>query len=202
MNTQVARKLHERRYRSSPVMTTGELLNLIGSDGIQEALLNRWIVPDPDTGFLTLNTGGGKLLELENACRCSKCSNMACDCVVEQETPVGQTMIMRESFKGFGLTSPSTQSPTSPPVMPRPQTPTAPTSHVDTAKAAPQMLSQDRPPRIGDNVTVAEDNVAYVGTVGTVGTDGRYRINFGTEKPKMNRDYGPNEIQVINKEAL
>lgn len=192
MNIIVARKLHERRFRASPVMTTGELVNLIGSDGIQEALLNRWLVPDTDTGFLTLNTGGGKLRELEEACRC-RCGKLDCACEAAIEDKQVFTMPMRENFAGFGLTSPGGAGGAAPAMMPRPQAPSTPT--------APQAPVDKDAPQIGDDAMVSEDGKAYTGKVASIGQDGRFRISFGSEKPNMHRDYSPNELKLLNKAA-
>jgi len=192
MNIHVARKLHERRFRAAPVMTTGELLNLIGSDGLQEAMLNRWIVPDPDSGLLTLNTGGGKLLELESACRC-KCGKTDCACGAEGEAGQTYTMPMREAFAGYGLERPPTASGGSggaAPMLPRPQAAATPTTPSDPKTTTPQ---------IGDDVMVAEQDKTFTGKVASVAQDGRIRISFGSDKPTMNRDYGFNEVRVVDK---
>jgi len=190
MNINVARKLHERRFRAAPIVTTGELLNLIGSAGMQEALLNRWIVPEPDSGMLMLNSNGGKMLELENACRC-KCGKTDCACepeVIESSS----TMPMREAFSGFGLERPPTASmtPTAAPMMPRAATPATPTTTSDPKANAPQ---------IGDEAMVAEQDKTFTGKVASISQDGRIRLSFGSEKPTMNRDYGFNEVRVLNK---
>lgn len=174
-------------------MTTGELINLIGSDGIQEALLNRWLVPDPDTGFLTLNTGGGKLQELESACHCY-CGKTDCACAMETEKPLMHTIPLRENFAGFGIPhpAPSAGITVNTPVMPRQQAPQAPTSPAPQSNGAPQ---------IGDSVMVGENGKTFNGVVGTVGQDGRYKISFGNDKPPMDREYSANELRLINKQA-
>lgn len=171
-------------------MTTGELLNLIGSDGLQEAMLNRWVVPDPDSGLLTLNTGGGKLLELENACRC-RCGKMECACGAEGEAGQTSTMPMREAFAGFGLERPPTASMTpTAPMLPRPQAAATPTTPSDPKTTTPQ---------IGDDAMVAEQDKTFTGKVASISQDGRIRLSFGSEKPTMNRDYGFNEVRVVDK---
>ena len=187
MNINTARKLQERRYRASPVVTTGELINLIGNDGLQEALNRRWIVPDQDTGFLTLNFNGGKLVELESACRC-QCGKTDCACPEVNEGAASTVMPMREAFAGFGLPMPSS-TPTNPPAaVSVPRTPATP-----TAPAAPGQAS----PQIGDDAVVTEDGKTFTGKVASVSQDGRYRMSFGGTKPNMDRDYGPNELRTL-----
>lgn len=175
-------------------MTTGELINLIGSDGIREALLNRWLVADNDTGFLTLNTGGGKLLELENACRCD-CGSLTCECEVSAPSTQSTVMPMREAFAGFGLPHPGGGSPTGapPPMTPRPL------AQQTGAPVKPVTGPDSKNPEIGDDTTVVDNGQAYTGKVATVGQDGRYRVSFGNNKPPMDRDYGPDELRVVGK---
>lgn len=190
MNISVARKLHERRFRASPIVTTGELLNLIGSDGVQEALLNRWIVPEESSGMLMLNMNGGKMVELESACRCH-CGSTTCECKEALGESVMTTMPMREAFAGFGLERPPTggMTPTAP-IMPRQQPVATPTSSTVTQNAAPQ---------IGDEAMVAEQDKTFTGKVASISQDGRVRLSFGSDKPSMNRDYGFNEVRVVDK---
>ena len=65
MNTTIiARKINERRHRPNPVITTGEVLSIVGSAGMQEAIQRNWLVPDLDTGYLMVNFNAGKLVEL------------------------------------------------------------------------------------------------------------------------------------------
>jgi len=195
MNINVARKLHERRFRSSPVVTTGELINLIGSEGLQEALLNRWVVPDMETGFLTLNANGGKMQELESACRCA-CGKMDCACAPVVESAQVYTMPMRENFAGPGLSSPSAPAAAGSPtggastMMPRPQTPTGP------APAGPA----PKQPRVGDPAVVEQDGRTYQGEISNVEADGRVRLRWSGAKPSGDRAYGPNEFLIADKQ--
>lgn len=192
MNTKTARKLYERRYRTSPVLTTGELLNAIGSDGIQEALQNRWLVPDVDTGFLTLNTDGGKLTELAEACRCTQCAATQCDCVEQVAESASLAMPMREAFAGFGLTSPrayngDTGAAHGSPMVTVPRT---------TAPAEPS--SRPSQLRTNDDVVVRDKDRDYVGKVASIGQDGRMRLRFDDDnKPDMDREYNPNEVKPL-----
>lgn len=191
MNIHVARKLHERRFRTSPVVTTGEMLNLIGSDGLQEALLNRWVVPENESGMLMLNMHGGKMIELENACRC-RCGSLDCACGPETIGESMTAMPMREAFAGFGLERPPAAGNPTPTqaVMPRPQQPMGPTAAVSAPANSPQ---------IGDEAMVTEQNKTFTGKVASVSQDGRYRLSFGSDKPSMDRDYGFNELRVVDK---
>jgi hypothetical protein len=192
MNISIARKLHERRFRASPVMTTGELLNLIGSDGIQEALEKRWLVADELTGLLTLNTGGGKLLELESACKCKDCGKTDCDCAEKDvtESRVMPTSI-REAFAGYGLSRPEGAS-----------TPTGGTPMVQTdttPKAPTSPVAQPRKPfRVGEPASVSVEGNTYNGEISNFEADGRVRLRFKGDKPPQDRSYAPGEFMVTD----
>jgi hypothetical protein len=191
MNMLVARKLHERRYRPNPVMTTGELLNLIGSDGMQEALDRRWLVPDADTGFLTLNLHGGKLVELEAACHCESCGKTACDCGEKGEAGQLSTMPMREAFAAFGVTRPGGIGAAQQPTPTTPQGPTTPTPTTPTTPL-PKTYRQ------GDPVMVEQDKTMYQGEVSGFEPDGRIRVRWRGARPPEDRAYGPGEFLVTD----
>lgn len=189
MNTTIARKLNERRYRPNPVLTTGELLSMIGSDGVQEALNRRWLVPDNETGFLTLNMHGGKLVELENACRCV-CGKTDCACDIPDERP-STVMPMREAFAGFGVSRPGT--PTGGASQPTPMSRVPDPVPTQQTPAAPRQF------RVGDPATVEQDNVAYQGEISGFEPDGRVRLRWKGQRPPSDRAYGPGEFIVKDK---
>lgn len=190
--TRIARTINERRHRPNPVITTGELISSIGSDGMQEALNRNWLIPDNDTGFLMVNYNAGKLAEIAEACKCKSCGKCDgdCDCGCQDDKPKSKTMPkgLRESiYEAWGGPGVGTaQQSGGTPMVPRPQS-NSPTTPQDK-----------NPPRVGDEVMVADDGKTYSGKVSTVGQDGRYRISFGANKPKMDRDYGPNQMQKVS----
>lgn len=190
MKIALARLLIERSRRPSPVITTGELLASVGPAGIQAALESTWLVPDLDSGALMINLNGGKLDEIREACVCASCSSSTCSCAESSPQGSDQAMplSMREAWAGIGIGSGSS-TPTSSPAVPRPQ-PTSPTS--PGPKAAPQ---------IGDDVLVADEGESYTGKVASVGHDGRYRLSFASKKPRMDREYSPNEIRPVTSAA-
>jgi hypothetical protein len=191
MNIQVARKLHERRFRPNPVMTTGELLNLIGSEGMQEAIDKRWLVPDQDTGFMMLNFHGGKLLELESACICEKCRKTDCSCEKAAEDKPAFTMVMREAFAGFGVSRPGT--PTGGPSQPAPMT-----RHPDPTPTS-QSPAPPRSYRTGEPVMIEQDKVTYQGEISGFEPDGRVRVRWSGQRPPEDRAFGPGEFLVTDK---
>ena len=188
----LARALNERRHRPSPTITTGELLVSVGEAGMQEALQRNWLVPDLDSGFLMLNTNAGKLAEITECATCRKCTSLTCACTVDEAAPVGTAMApsMRESWAGVGVgtgrgtvSTPTDSS--SGPSMPR------------TPQTTPTAPKTDENPQIGDDVMVTEDGKTFTGKVSTLGQDGRYRLSFGSSKPRMDREYNSNEIRKL-----
>ena len=195
MNMIVARKLHERRFRPCPVLTTGEVLNMIGSEGMQEALERRWLVADMDNGLLTLNLHGGKLLELENACRCH-CGKTDCACAEAAEVKPSTMMPMREVFAGPGIparqSSPAPTSAGQPPAMQVPRTRTI--SRTPTSPVVPH----HRMPQKGDEALVPEGNRTLKATVQGLDDKGNVQLSFTGEQPSTKRDYGAWDLQIVN----
>lgn len=189
MNIIFARKLHERRFRPNPVMTTGELLALIGDDGLREALNSRFLVPDMDSGFLTLNLHGSKLAELESACRCGACGKTDCGCSPVAETGQVSTMPMREAFAAFGVSRPG-----------NPTDSTQPTPMLRTPDPTPtqQVPSNPKQYRVGDPAAVQQDNVTYKGEISSFEPDGRIRMRWSGQRPPNERSYGPGEFLVTD----
>lgn len=63
-NEQVAYLVLKRRNTMNPIVMIGEMHNLLGADGFQFALENRWIVPDYATGDLQITENTGILEEI------------------------------------------------------------------------------------------------------------------------------------------
>ena len=58
----------------NPVVMQGEMLAALESEGLQEALQRRWLVPDPSTGFLLVSQDQSKVIEMrEVAESCGEC---------------------------------------------------------------------------------------------------------------------------------
>jgi hypothetical protein len=188
MNTlSIARALDSRRHNASPLLVKSELLATIGSDGLSEALNNGWIVPDYESGYLAINTNLARLAELESACRCKKCGKKDCKCADTKEKQCAAAPAsLRENWSGIGLSRPPTSLNGSSNFVPRSPTPSISSSE-----------PQDKP-RIGDDVTVADDGKSYVGKIASVSDDGRYRLSFAGDKPKMDREYNQNEVRSLN----
>lgn len=191
--TALARILNERRLRASPVVTTGELITSIGSEGMQEALAKQWLVPDHETGYLMVNLNGGKIAEIGEACKCGTCGKPDCKCESANSLVDSSTAMpnhMREAWAGAGIGRGSDNMSGGNTVMPRPA-PISPTTTPAPAK-----------PGVTDPVMVVDDNgESVVGAVSDVEQDGRLRVKFGDHKPRMDRPYNPSELRPVQPNA-
>jgi hypothetical protein len=61
---EIAKAILERRNRMTHVIMPGEINAEIGPDGVREALDQRWLVPDTDSGFLCATNDLGKIEEM------------------------------------------------------------------------------------------------------------------------------------------
>lgn len=188
MNTQeIAQTILERRNRMNPVIMNGEMIGLLGAEGMQEALQRRWLVPDMDTGHLQVSNDLAVVEELRS--------------VAATPAPKQEESIVADPTHNIALShahrcidellAPGTGHDNSAPF--RPQAPATPASTRPAAATTPA--------GVGDEVLVAEGGKTYTGTIGAVGNDGKYKVTFGTEKPPVNRDYGMNEFQVTKRAA-
>lgn len=197
MSTQkIAQFMIERRGRSMPVVTTGDVLSNIGSEGLQEALTRRWLVPSQDTGLLQINTDLVRVSEMQEAAgtpdaEAKIAESSSASFVLEHAS---RTPIFEISAPGTGRPGPTLAraTPTAPPPPAAPAAPAAP-----SPAAGPSSNGQAGNYGIGSDVTVAEDGRSYTGKIAARTPEGRYRVSFGAgSKPPVSRDYNPNEMQT------
>ena len=176
MNTQeIAQALWTRRQQN-PIVMQGELQAQLGGEGFAEAVANRWVVPDYDTGGLTVTLNAAQAQSLQQAAQ------------QESVDPAHNTALSHASRPLQELNYPGTGHDGGA-RMPRPAAPTSPTP------------KQAAPPQIGDDVMVAEEGQSYTGKVQTVKPDGRYTLSFGNTKPPKMRDYSPEELRMVGAAA-
>jgi len=71
---EIAQALLQRRNAMNPIVIQGEMLATLESEGLQEALQRRWLVPDPSTGFLLVNQDAAKVQEMRQVAEhCGHC---------------------------------------------------------------------------------------------------------------------------------
>jgi hypothetical protein len=178
MNTQeIANALWTRRQQN-PIVMQGELQAQLGGEGFAEAVANRWVVPDYDTGGLTVTLNAAQAQSLEAAAKATHESVSESHDLALRHS--GRTL-MEINAPGLGPNSGGA-------AMPRPPAPATPTTPI---------TQQTKRPQIGDDVMVAEQGKSFTGKVQTMKPDGRYVLSFGNTKPPMDRDYGPDELRMV-----
>lgn len=188
----IARFVQERRRRASPVVMNGEVIEAIGADGLQSALEHRWLVPDPESGFLQVTAESTRVAEIEE---------VAATPAVEESTTASSdalaTLVMEHAGRSYGNLSevgaPGTGKPGPG------YTPTAPAASAPVVPpAAPTPTTAPRTSAgIGDDVTVAEEGRSYTGKVSSRDpATGQMRISFGPDqRPTVDRAYRDDEVQ-------
>lgn len=204
----------------NPVVMQGEMLAALESEGLQEALQRRWLVPDPDTGFLLVSQDQNKVNEMRE--------------VVEQNNPAKKDVIevkeewtkswerpnashqfaMNHSDRNISeLLSPGTGHDSGSSLrVPPPATPTGRPAMPPTAPPAAAAGASTRPPSapnanlspatgragIGDNVMVMPgganpaESQTYTGKV-TKSANGMVTVAFGNTE----REFPENEVKLV-----
>lgn len=199
---EIAQVILTKRNSMNPLIQQGQMVNELGSDGLQEALRRRWLIPDMDSGFLQVNSQLGVVEELRsNAKMCEKCECEKCECEKRQQESDTQTpshqLVMEHAhcgpsvFQGViqEMMTPGTghdSAASSPAAPPKPAAPASPTS------ARPES------PEVGDSVIVTQEGKTYTGVVGSM-KDGRYTVSFGTDKPSRPMEYRPEQVRLVSK---
>jgi len=66
MNTaDIAKTVLERRTRMSPIVFQGEMHEVLGADGLAEALQRRWLIPNQESGYLQVTNDEGVVEEMK-----------------------------------------------------------------------------------------------------------------------------------------
>lgn len=197
MTTQeIARYIHERRLRASPIILPGEAIAIIGSEGLQEALDRRWLVPDHDSGYLQVTGDMARVAEITETAAAepvveSTIENASAGLVMEHARRDGRGVIHEIAAPATGKPAPG-------------YTPTTPTTTPAAAAAAPAAVNptapRQVPANIGDDVTVAEEGRTYAGKVQSRDPQGGgVRISFGPDqRPPVDRSYRDDEIRLTN----
>lgn len=184
MNIQkLAEFLLERRRRASPIVLTGEVINAVESEGLQEALQRRWLVADPDTGNLQITTNFAHIGEMESVAATPPSEEQ----VVESEAT---DLAMRHAQRRIDeIAAPATGKPA--PTMGNPAPAPAPSAPPPADPTKPSGFG------VGDDVMIAQEGKTYTGKVASVTPQGRYRLSFGPDRPGMDRDYEANEVRHV-----
>ncbi len=197
---QIAQTLLNRRNAMNPVVMQGEMINALGSDGLQEALSRRWLVPDETTGFLLVSQDMTRIADMRKVAEEKSDKAPVAENKSAWDRPwpapnASHDFAVRHSVRPLNeLLSPATGHDTESPLRAAPPaTPTAPPSTV-----APAGMQK---PEVGDEVVVvskptagATESQTYTGKVSSA-ANGLVKINFGNAE----REYPESEVKILKK---
>ncbi len=180
---EIAKIILERRARMNPTVMQGEMLTVLGEEELCEALAKRWLIPDYDSGYLTVTNQDSAVMEMQEAAALPDAAPAPDTLKESRSVSMGhasRTIISEIAAPGTGGPSPGFSAP------PPPATPTS------SAPPNPNSAS------IGDDVTIVDNNKSYQAKVQKQQPNGKYRLSFGNEKPGMvDRDYSADELKVM-----
>jgi hypothetical protein len=190
---EIAKAILERRNRMTHVIMPGEINAEIGPEGVQEALNERWLVPDMESGFLCATNDLGKIEEMR------KLASMKPEEYAPEPIPVREShdaslthtlrrnVIQEIAAPGTGGQSPgltAVAQPQSAPMM-QPATPAA--TPQPSAPAAPAAPAQGGF-AVGTPVTVSRGGASASGMIEKLMPDGRYKLGFGADQKPIPGD--------------
>jgi hypothetical protein len=154
-----------QRQNSSPVIMSGTLRAEIGHDNFALALEKRWVVPNEESGELSVSSDQATLNEMRKlAAEVAKP-----DPVSEQQAPY-MTRIFSNNVKRISVVQ------------------------RDGGLFEDNPQDQNKT-KIGDQVVVAEEGKAYSAVVQSQNPDGSYTLSFGSAKPRTPRNYKSEELR-------
>lgn len=211
---EIAKVILERRARMTHVIIPGEINSVIGADGVSEALRDRWLVPDTDSGYLCVTNEPHKVQEMiELAGSKPEDALKAAPILVTDSHDISlahtkrRHLVQEIAAPGTGQPSPGLSSiaepqppmnPAQPPVAGTaapvaPAAPAAPIAAGGGGGGAPGLA-------VGSAVTVARQGVAANGVIEKLLPDGRYSIGYGADvrsKPPGDNVFSKDEMTLV-----
>ena len=183
---EIAKAILERRNRLTHVIMPGEITAQIGPDGVAEALKQRWLVPDADSGFLCASNE----LAVVEAMR--KIAEMKPEAYTPEAIPVSEghdfSLLHTKRRSIVEIAAPMTggASPGLSTVGQPPQPPQPPQSGQSGGYA------------VGTPVTVARQGKSSQGVIEKMMPDGRFQIGFGADqqRPQGDNVFSKEEVSV------
>lgn len=187
---EIAKAILERRNRMTHVIMPGEINAEIGPDGVREALNERWLVADMESGFLCATNDLGKIEEMR------KLASMKPEEYAPEAIPVRESHdasllhTRRRTINEIAAPATGGQSPgltsVAQPQSPPPMQPAAPAT-------APQPAAPAAPPAqggfaVGTPVTVSRGGASASGMIEKLMPDGRYKLGFGPDQKPIPGD--------------
>jgi hypothetical protein len=186
---EIAQTILERRARMNPTVMQGEMLTVLGEDGLSEALSRRWLTADYESGYLQVANNESAVIEMQEIAALpdpkpepdqlgeSRAASLLH--ATRARASIMEASVLSEiAAPGTGRPSPSFT----------PQAAASPT-------AAPA-ANPNAPYNIGDDATVVENGKTYQGKVSS-NQGGRYKISFGGGERPSAREYAANEISRV-----
>lgn len=186
---EIAKAILERRNRMTHVILPGEITAEIGPDGVSEALKERWLVPDADSGYLCATNDLAKVEEMRKLA----------DMKPEQYQP--EAISVTESHDSVLMhTRRRSITEIAAPATGKPDPAAAPAAPAAPAPTVSQAAPAQGQPGIGSAVTVARNGVSATGMIEKLLPDGRYKVGFAAgqqQRPPGDDIYSKDEVTVV-----
>lgn len=195
---EIAQIVLERRARMNPTVMQGEMLTVLGEEGLSEALSRRWLVPNFESGYLQVSNHEMAVNEMREQAalpeptpepdRLGESRNISIQHSIRARANIMEASVLSEiAAPGTGRPSPGFSG------APAPATPMS-SAPVPPPSAAPGGAAGSY--NIGDDVAVVENGKSFQGKVQT-NNGGRFKVSFGGGERPADRDYAPNELRRV-----
>ncbi len=194
---EIAKAILERRSRMTHIILPGEISAAIGPDGVSEALRQRWLMPDTDSGYLCVSSDPAIIEALHKTAE-MKPKQYAPDGVSVSEGHDFSLLHTHRSHAIHEIAAPMTGQPSpglstlsQPPQTPQaPQAPQAPQSQASSGQGGYT---------IGMPVTVARQGLKSTGVIEKLMPDGRFQVGFAADqkKPQGDNIFSATEVSVV-----
>jgi len=203
---EIAKAIIERRNRMTHIIMPGDINAAIGPDGVAEALKERWLVVDQESGCLSATNDLHKVEEMR------KLAEMPPDSYRPESVQAsgGHDLALQHTKRKIainevappatGQPSPGLTSIAQPNnVPPQPHQPPPPSPAV-----APSAGGAQGPFTVGTPVTAARQGISANGVIEKLLPDGRYSVGYPatvTQKPPGDNIFSKEEISPVQQKA-
>lgn len=207
---EIAKAILERRNRMTHVIMPGDINAAIGPDGVAEALKERWLVPDTDSGFLCATNDLVKVEEMRKIAQVKPEDYKPEPILVTEGHDLSLLHTNRrrslneiaapatgKDSPGLGaIAQPQShdQTPSPASVMPQPQPPAAPQAPAPVSAPAAGGFG------IGSPVMVARNGIQAHGMIEKLLPNGQYEVGFPAGQPNTppgNNVYSKDEVSSV-----
>jgi hypothetical protein len=188
---EIAQIVLERRARMNPTVMQGEMLNVLGQDGLSEAINRRWLIPNYESGYLQVSNHETAVNEMQEIAalpeptaqpdQLGESRNIAMQHAIRARADILEASVLSE------ISAPATG-------RPAPGFASAPPAAAPTSSAPPAATGGSY--GIGDDVAVVENGKTFQGKV-QMNHGGRFKVSFGGGERPADRDYAPDELRRV-----